>query len=68
MENNNKLPVFFNICCYTGSFQADDDCFTETLLKKRKEVVLGYLQQRGNLEWAIVMRWQLECLMLFGHL
>ena len=48
MENNNKLPVFFNICCYTGSFQADDDCFTETLLKKEERGGVGVFAATGK--------------------
>ena len=44
----NKLPVFFNICCYTGSFQADDDCFTETLLKKEERGGVGVFAATGK--------------------
>ena len=41
LQNGEKLPVFFNICCMTGRYNTTDSCFAKMLLTKENGGCVG---------------------------
>lgn len=43
LQNENKYPVVFSICCNSGNFSKQETCFAETFLKEEKAGCVGIL-------------------------
>lgn len=58
LDNGNRLPVIFSVACNNGLYNAENDCFAETWLKKENGGAVGMLAASINLPWASSMRGQ----------